>query len=46
MDKKAEAKAKKAMQENDPKYKKMEEMFNEMLYKNDFMTLVMYPELE
>ena len=32
--------------ENDPKYKKMEEMFNEMLYKCDFMTLIMYPELE
>ena len=37
---------KKNLMENDPKYKKMEEMFHTMLYKTDFMTLIMYPALD
>lgn len=30
----------------DPQQKKMEDIFKNMLYQNDFLTLVMYPELE
>lgn len=34
------------LQNQDPKHKKMEDIFKKMLYSNDFMTLIMYPDLE
>ena len=36
----------KILKNKDPKLKKMEDIFMRMLYKNDFMTLIMYPDLE
>lgn len=36
----------KHLQNQDAKDKKMEDIFRKMVYSNDFMTLIMYPELE